>query len=617
MAYINDWGKIREKIDKYEWARAVYEPMKQNCDWFVENWHDEVGRRQGWGHNYTCEKCGTGLKFDRERPIGQLCPHCGHVNMGWRANDCWNCNYRGSADGNAYSAAILYRLTGEQKYVDYIKRILRFYLDNYQDLRVWVVHPMYLGRMTGQHLTDDGSVISLITAMTIIRDQLDDDFVARLGEGFFLRQARFLKPFCYYINNIPVWDLCAIATIGLFYKQPDLIEYAFKSEFGLINQVAKGITKDHFWYEGSVHYHFYCISPMTTLYYYALTSGYKADYLDEMGKILKQMYIMPASMAFRNGMLPNPNDGWPFLSLANNAGAYDLADVCFDDSNVYDGRLPMPDHEGRPQVNHGGMQRLLFGVMPEDYDKHPRPALQSRVWEDTNFCRLTKNDLEVFFKYGLIIGAHSHFDIMNMEICAFEDYVCYDISTNGYGSFLFSWQQGTLSHMTVTADQADLPKKGRGRLLEFNADDAHIRAENTDCYPGIDYTRDLRIEGDTLHDEFLCTGRDGKNHTYDYTFYCLGELEYTFAAKPREAFIGRLYDLLTDVREYRTDGDIDLSFEMADKRCRVHIAGEPGTVLYVFDSPAQSADCRRRGLMIRREGAASTDYRVDYTFEKK
>lgn len=624
MAYIEDFSKIRGKIEGFAWAKGLYEKMKSETDRHISAYHDDAGRRTGWGHNYVCEKCGSGLRFDPDSPREQLCPTCGHVNTGWRANDAWNSSYRGRANGFAYQAAILYRLTGDAKYLEYIKKVLTFYLENYQKLRTWVVHPMYLGRISGQHLTDDSDVINLITAMTIVRDSLSADFVEELGEKFFIPEARFLQPFCYYINNIPVWDLCAIATVGIFYGDGELTDYAFNSEFGLLKQLELGITGDGFWYEGSMHYHFYCIAPMTNLYYYARSCGCGEECIGRMGRILEKMYELPARMAFSSGMLPNPNDGWPFISLASFAGQYDTANACFDNpfirwaaSIVYDGRSPALDHEGRElPARTGGLSRLLFGIDPSEYALCVRPPVGTEVWPGINFCMLRNEDLEVFFKYGLVIASHSHFDIMNIEIAAFGDKCCYDLSTNGYGSFLFDWQQGTLSHCTVVTDTENIPKKGLGKLLEFDSAAGHIKAVNEDCYPGVDYTRELRLDGPALYDSFVCSDKTGAKHCYDYLFYCTGEQECRLDMTEADAFTEKLYDTLSDIRTARTDEDAVITYRMPGKSLDLTVRGAPGTEIYLFRSYAQSSKLFRQGVMIRRRGAAETEFSVKYEFSR-
>lgn len=650
MPYIKDWESVRKKIAEYDWARQVYDNMKKSCDWFVENGKDDINRVCGWGHHYVCEKCGEGLKFDLERPMGQICPACGHVNMGAPQNNAWNCSYRGSFIGSAESAAMLYRLTGERRYLEHTVKVIRFYADNYQQLKNWVVHPMYLGRLNGQHLTDDSAVIQIVVAMSILGDELDADFVREVGEKFLIPEATFLKPFAYYINNIPVWDLCAIATVGVFYQRHDLVDYAFNSEFGLLNQVKLGLTKENFWYEGSVHYHFYCIAPMTNLFQYITAMGYHADYIAKMGEILRDMYVMPAELSFANGMLPNPNDGWPFISIANNSGAYDTINACFDHpmikwvcANMYDGRLTMMDKNLNKIQSSGGMTRLMFGVDPKDYDKYPRTSHGSQTWEDTNFTVLRKADLEVFLKHGLIISSHSHFDIMNIEVFSFGEVSSYDLSTNGYGSFLFNWQQGTLSHFTVMTDIRNIPKKSRGELLEFDAEKAHVKAIARDCYPNVDYTRELTLtDDDRLLDTFTCEDATGAEHIYDYTCYFSGTLHYDFVPTPcrtpeKETKLalsavkgaatnnedatcyGKLHcmDMLMEVKRFDTDGDLHLWYDMDGQRVDVNIEGEPGTTIFVYKAYAQSGNHTRDGIMIRREGVTKTVYNVTYSFAKK
>jgi len=262
MPYINDWETIKKKIENYDWAEKIYQTTKEKTDWFVENYHDDPDWVNGWGHNYVCDKCGESLTFNRESPRDQVCKVCGHHNTGDKQNNVWNSMYRNQANGSVHNAAILYKLTGDAKYLEHIKKVLQFYLENYERLKCWSPHPKFLGRISGIHLTDAGDLISLLTGMTIVRDELDETFIRELGEKFFIPAAKYLKPFVYYINNIPVWEACAVAMVALFYGLDDLLEWAFKSEYGLINQLEQGITKEKFWYEGSVHYHFYCIAPL-------------------------------------------------------------------------------------------------------------------------------------------------------------------------------------------------------------------------------------------------------------------------------------------------------------------------------------------------------------------
>lgn len=626
MPYIKDWNTIKTKIENYEWARKLYQTTKDNTDWYVEHYYDDPDWISGWGHNYVCEKCGEGLSFNRESPRVHVCSVCKHENTGDRQNEVWNSIYRNQCNGNVNSAAMLYKLTGEAKYLDYIKRVLTFYLENYENLKSWSPHPRYLGRISGIHLTDAGDVISILTGMTIVRDELDPAFIKALGEKFFIPEAKYLMPFIYYINNIPVWEACAVAMVALFYGLDDMLAWSFQSEYGLINQVEKGITKDKFWYEGSVHYHFYCIAPMTNLYYYMTAMGCEADYVKKMGETLLQMHVMPAELAFENGVLPNPNDGWPFLALADYAGSYDTMNASFNDpmlqwvcANVYDGRSTKLSRTGEPTVIEGGMQRLLFGLNPQDYDKFPRPHVGTKLWEDTNFCMLRDGGIEVFLKFGLVIGSHSHDDIMNTEISAFGDVISFDLSSNGYGSFLFGeWQRVSLSHVTVLADMKNHTKKNRGKCLLFDEKTNHVVAKADDVYENIDFTRDQKLGGGRLTDIFTAEDKTGAAHIYDYTFYCKGELEYDFEAAPcGQIFDQNGYQHLQNPQKYVSDSDIVLTFVQPDKQTKLTIKGEKGTTLYLFKSYVQSINNQRWGIIIRREGGAKTVYHVDYDFSQK
>ena len=92
-------------------------------------------------------------------------------------------------------------------------------------------------------------------------------------------------------------------------------------------QLKKGVTKDGFWYEGSIHYNFFLLEGVSYLFLFSKIYDY--DFGQESTAILERMFVQAYQYAFDNLYLPNPNDGWPDLNLKTFSYVYHTAARAF------------------------------------------------------------------------------------------------------------------------------------------------------------------------------------------------------------------------------------------------------------------------------------------------
>ncbi len=78
-----------------------------------------------------------------------------------------------------------------------------------------------------------------------------------------------MAPQAVAIHNISCWSLSAIGVMGLAMHDQEMIDYAFKSQFNMHEQLKKGVTKDGFWYEGSIHYNFFLLEGVSYLFLFS------------------------------------------------------------------------------------------------------------------------------------------------------------------------------------------------------------------------------------------------------------------------------------------------------------------------------------------------------------
>lgn len=580
----------------------------------MERYDDSPDRVAGWGHNYFCGQCYRRIDFDPDRPSVHRCAHCGRVNEGEAYDEAWNYLYRDEVHVCVFYAAVLYRLHGDQHYLEWIRRVLRFYAGNYERFRVRVPEG-YVGKIAGIDLCDAVAMVWLLQGMLLVKEVWSEEELLEWKRDLFLPEAELLYSHSRSIHNIPCWMMCAVGMIGLFFDEGELIDKALHSEYGLANQLKRGVTEEGFWFEGSVHYHFYCAEPFVYLLHFGRTFGVD---LPDVQETVKRMFTYPVGLAFRNGRFPNPNDGWPLVSFSAYAGLYEWMNALFPDPS-YEHALSFGYGEHyRPSFAFGGMsdsradgwvQRLLFGR--PSYRRLEQAGAHSRCDRDIPFCMLRNDRVEAFVKYGFLQDSHSHPDIMNIELAFMGDIVSYDISNSGYGSALFrEWQRKSVAHNTVVVDGKDHETRGKGAVERFDGASCRFRA--ADVYPGVDYIRELQLDGFELRDTFEVSS--GEERVIDWVFHCAGRFEPGFTTAPSPSpGAEEGYQHLLNVRRCDTDEAWEARWRLPDKTLTLRMAGSPGTEIYVFDGYEFTAERQRPGVLVRRRSRGAV-FRAAFTF---
>ncbi|MBN2851953.1 MAG: alginate lyase family protein [Clostridia bacterium] len=611
---IINWKQIKEKINTYDWAKDIFDTLKKDVDDFILSYHDDVNDVAGWGHHFHCTYCSGRLLFDINSRKKHICSICGKENEGNEGQDnSWTATYRGKSFGTVYNAAILYNIEKDEKYIDYIKKVLNFFADNYEDFKAWAPAKRFEGKLVGINLSDATHMIQVMFGLSMTKGCYSKEELDKWHDQLFVPQAAMYDQFSNKIYNIPVWMKCAEGIIGIFFNDEKMIENAFYSRFGIMDQLRRGVTEDGMWFEASTHYHFYCVQPITYLLYFAKKYDLQIKDNHELYDYVENLYMFTLKNSFRNGKTPNPCDGWPGTYLEKYRGQYEYAALLFD--NEYFKQLVGTFYKGSDKP---GVERLLFNA---GYDALKRPDFGSNNFEDS-FEAMLKNDItELFIKTGIKTICHAHPDVMTIELCFYDDLVSTDLSSNGYGSRIFQeWQRKSISHNTVVLNKMDQKYEPVGEgiwpegIVEYY-DESRIRAKSKNVYECCDYTRDITIDGNAVHDEFLVKGVE--DYTIDWCFYCKGEAVIPYAYDNVDS-IGDSegYEHLFDIRSFSGDNDWQISFELSDKTVLLDMKGEKGTTVYVVNSYTESFKETRYGVIVRRTGN-ETLYDTTYTCQLK
>jgi hypothetical protein len=607
------WEQVKRKIKDYDWAKELYDSMKSTTDTFIETYHDDASRTAGWGHNYHCDDCAGRLKFDETSPDAHVCSICGKVNTGSKKDNAWTASYRGRALGNCFKAGVLYNLDGEAKYPEFIACVMDFFAENYENFTVESPAKRFEGKLTGINLSDAVGIIQGIFGMDMARDAFTEEQLSKWHRQLFIPQAGMYDQFSNKIYNIPAWMKAAEGIIGLFFNDEKIINNAFYSRFGIMDQMRRGVTEEGMWFEYSPHYHFYCAHPVTFLMYFAKKYNLEIPDADELYDYANALYMYPIKNMFKNGRLPNPSDGWPEVEITRYKQQLEYAAAILDNDYVKQ-VLGTAYKEGVPSIP----ERLLFNP---GYEDRGLPRFGSQNNPDSFNAMLKNDETEIFLKTGIKTISHAHPDVMTIELAFYGDIVSEDLGSNGYSTKIFQeWQHKTLSHNTVILDMMDQKYEPVGEgiwpegIVE-HYENNRIRAKSKNVYECCDYTRDIRIDGPVVYDEFLVKGVEEYN--IDWLFYCKGELSCGYITEAVES-LGESegYQHLFDIRKFSGGSDWQVKFEMEDKTVFLDMTGEPGTEVFLVNSYTRDFNSIRPGVVVRRNGKGSF-FKAKYTCEKK
>ncbi len=499
--------------------QQMLKTMVAETDKFCSEFHDDYNNMSEWGHNYFCPEDGARLIFDFDKPHEHECSHCHTVYKTQTYDNVWTYFYRNEAILTLMKLAVLYKTEGKTQYLEEYKKLLNYYSDNYTKFVLHAKHKVVTelktdaggaGRLMPQGLNEAIVLIRICMTLELLKGDLDQEFLDNLYKNLFENAMAVLSPQIDQIHNIPCWLCSAVGIVGMVTKNQTLLDQVFKGEFGINNQLKQGVTQDKFWYEGSIHYNFFLLEGVN--YLLAFSKLYGQEF--ETAHIVEEMMVQAYHYAFDNDVLPNPNDGWPDVTLKSCSYIYCLSTKVFGENSevgkIYKHILANP----RPRVEIPLSKPFYFEnrVSFEHLVCFPglkgetglAPQRKSVCFENSYFAMLKNEKINLFMKYGHRGPSHAHPDKMNIEVMIGGNSLSRDLSNTGYASKLCNaWHRKTISHNTVMVDGKNHVSMEGGKVLAF--DDNLVEAKVENVYEGVDYVRRCEISAEGFTDDFQVT----------------------------------------------------------------------------------------------------------------
>ena len=598
----SELAEARRKADEHPRARQVLDDLLERAEEALGRPVELPARGGQWPHWYSCKRDGARLKTIS--PTEHRCPVCGTVYRGEPYDSVPLYHQHGQYSRAVRDLGLAYRLTGRAELARRAKEILLGYAARYRN---YPLHDRFGEAKTGgghvmaQTLDESVWLIPVVWGYSLVRETLSEEERRRVEEGLLRPAAGVIREHKLGIHNIQCWKNSAVGLVGFAVGDEELIREAIDDpQRGFRAQMARGVTSDGLWFEGSLGYHHYTMSAL-----WPLAEAARLAEIDLYSDRYRALFDAPISLALPNGDSPGFNDN-AGGNLSGYAPLYELAYARWGESR-------------HGKVAAGGsrnsLEALLYGAarLPEG-SVAPEASILLR---DAGYAALRSPLVTAAVRFGMHGGGHGHPDKLNVVTYGAGRLAGLDPGSINYGVPLHQeWYKSTIAHNTVSVD-GQIQKNEDGQLEEWRSEGGVTKFTGVAdrVYDGVVLRRTLELDGAELRDRFECSS-DGE-HTYDWAFHAPGRISSSLALEAVAVPLGETngYQHISSVRRAETGEDWWAEFDLGGAKLRLRVKGEPDTEVFTGEGPGRDPNDLVPVLIIRRK-AARTVFEVTHRFER-
>lgn len=584
---------VREKAQTVPWAqKALSHLIAEANRWLVQK--PAIPDRKGqWMHFYACTDDGTSLETLSDTQ--HRCPTCGKVYTGEPYDSVVIRNRHMDITHAAIDLGLAYHLTGQQKYGDEARRIVLDYADRY------LKYPMIdkdgkendrgTGRVFCTILNESNWLTHMSWAYDLIAADLTETERKLACTDMLLPAARIVRSNRSRIHNIHCWMNSAMGCAAICCGDGDLAYDAIRAEYGLLDQLERGILDDGFWFECSWGYHFYTMEAVWPLVEAARHIG-----IDAYTSRYKTFFDAPLDFAFPGLTLPPLNDsGRGFFPIISRTAPYEIACARWRDPR-HAGLLRHTDRTHRLSLCFG--EAHLEAEPPEKTISVNFPASGVAILRDG-----TEDPAIVTLDYGPHGGGHGHPDKLGIIFYGAGRELAPDPGSIQYSVPLhLEWFKTTLSHNTVLVDQQpQQPCTGQLHIFDIRQGLRIASASADDAYPGVRFKRTIALlDGGLVLD--LCELHSDREHTFDWAYHNRGALSSPLPLKSLGKPLGQThgYQHMYDPASTRTDQAWTARWTLDSAFVALAQTGAPGAEIIAGTCPGNPAS-EPLGMVIARQ----------------
>ena len=468
-------------------------------------------------------------------------------------------NYR-----DMQSAGMLYRITEDEKYAQFVKEMLLKYAAMYPDLpKHPLAHNQAPGKLFHQMLNETVWLTYASMAYDCIYDWLDGETRTTIEEKVFRVIIDWFTKENHHefnrIHNHGTWTVCSIGLIGYVLNDQHLVDMALygtekDGKGGFIKQLDMLFSPDGYYMEGP-YYVRYALRPFLFFAEAIERNQPELKIYEYRDNILKKAYYSAVQTTFPSGIFPPVNDASRTMDIK-------APGIVLGNSLIY--------HRYGADVNLLGLAKIQQEVMlnaaglalAKNYSTYE--SVPDCNWGSVEFSdghdgqrgglgilRTGKDDGQtmLLMKYGVHGLGHGHFDKLHFILYdqgreVIPDYgFCrwINIEPKFGGRYLpenKSFAMQTIAHNTVTVDQQTQNlfnrKKADKMWAErhfFSGKGGNVQAMSARAdtyYPGVKMQRTMLLITDAGLDYPVIVDlfrmESAMEHSYDYPIHHRGQL---------------------------------------------------------------------------------------------
>lgn len=600
-----DFERINALARIEPWAKKIRDDLVQAAETWPAQHLEEYGLKEwappaeggGWSGDYICPDDGARLQFS---PGHNRCPRCGKDYHGWPADYVTYLRRHVANAAAVRDLGLAFRLTGQAAFAGKARVILLAYAKLYPTMPIhshkdWpVTGSRSGGRVTSQTLNEADWAQTMAFGYDLVRATLTPEERASVERDVLRSASEVVARRDRSLGNWTARHNAGHLAVGLAIGDAALVTLAIESEFGLRDDLRRGVSAEGQWREGSWGYHFYVMEPL----FRACEMAARAGIAVPEAKRLKEMLDVALACVLPDGTLPNFNDSG-FTALRDYARFFDLGYRLFGDRRYLRIVRDAPRSLdallwGSGAVGEGALPELASVVLPE---------------AGLAMLRAPGTDHVVAVKFGEHGGGHGHFDKLNFVSFADGHLQAVDPGTQSYAyKTHHTWDQVTVAHNTVVVDETT-QAGATGHLLEWHPGEVAtaVRLEAGPVYPQACLERLLIHTATYTLDVVEARATDGAAHGFDWVYHNDARTSKTsLALTPYTAFPAKNgYQYLADPRAAVTASSWEASFAQEKGGLCVHMLGASDTTVVTGTGLGQDLTVPVPFVMARRRGVAT------------
>jgi len=594
------WDAARRKAESEPWARAALAKLLAAAEADLRSPVSIPDRGGQWPHWYSCPR--DGVRLTTVSPTEHRCSRCGAVYHGDPYDAVVVYGVHANNSRAMRRLALAWRFTGRADFAARAGRLLAGYADRYRGYRLHNVRDEEKaggGRVMAQSLDESVWLIPVAEAYTLVRETLSADQCRHVETNLLLPAAEVIRSHRMGIHNIQCWKNSAVGLVGFAVGNDELVREAIDDpERGFRAQIARGVTDDGLWFEGSLGYHQYTMQALWPLAEAARQAG-----INLYSERYRKLYEAPLALALPDGAAPGFNDS-SGGSVHAMASLYELAWSRW--------KTPAFGHlvAASPRDS---IEALLYGAAQAPAG--PVVPTVSSLLPAAGFAVLRSPSASVAVRFGMHGGGHGHPDKLNIVTYGAGRRWGLDPGSIAYGVPLHrEWYRTTIAHNTVTVDQAS-QANADGQLDRWDTSGGAttLEASAGEVYPGAVLRRILTLRGNRLLDRFEC--RSESEHTWDWAFHAEGKLTVSAPLESREERLGAGagYQHIARLAAGSTGSAFRARWERDGVVLTLAFEGAPGTGIFTGEGPGSDPAVAVPVLVVRRRGRQAV-FAVEHQF---